>query len=169
MGRRIYTDDDKGQVYAALQVYDGNVKRTARSTGIPEQTVRDWKKMWEKAGPSQEIVAASAEPRDQFVETATRLRDKAMAEIERALDAHELKGQPLINAAGMLHDKILLARGQATSRTETTQAIDPEAVGAALMGMVKGALQAAQERADDIIDAEVVEQAGLPELPPAAS
>lgn len=169
MAKRVYTDDDKGTVYAALQVYDGNVKRTSRSTGIPEQTVRDWKKLWEKEGPSQEIVVASTQPRDDFVEKATRLRDKAMAEIERALDAHELKGQPLINAAGMLHDKITLAKGGVTQRTETTQAVDPEAIGAALMGMVQGAISAAQQRAEEIVDADFEEQTPAGELPPATT
>ena len=72
MGRATYTDADKAKVYVVLTTNDGNVKRTARETGVPENTVRRWKKWFEDNGPPNlEEVEAQA---GDFVATANEVR-----------------------------------------------------------------------------------------------
>jgi ribosomal protein L22 len=57
----------------------------------------------------------------------------------------------------MLQDKVSIAKGLATSRTETVHALpSPQEMAEVLGAVLKGAIQSAQERDLDIIDAEIV-------------
>ena len=39
-GRAKYTEEDRAKVFVLLRTNDGNVKRTSREAGVPENTVR---------------------------------------------------------------------------------------------------------------------------------
>lgn len=162
---RTYSDEERSGVYHALTIYDGNVKRTARSTGVPEQTVRDWKKHWEKEPPSAELVELGQPVTDEFLGRAIVIRDKAMGLLEQKIEDGDVSARDLITTIGVTTDKIRLIQGQPTSRNETVSAVDPKQLGKALVELAAGAIEAAQERAADIDvvieDAEIVEQAEL--------
>lgn len=145
----------------ALTVNQGNMKRTARDTGIPESTLRVWRSEWEESGPPD--TALVAEAAGEFIDRAEQVRDKALAEMERKIP--DATPSALVAMVGMLTDKIAMARGLATSRSETVHSLPPaEEIAKTLSAVFQGALAAAQSRAEDIIDAEIVEQAPAGEL-----
>lgn len=45
--RAVYRNARRNTALEALEAFDGNVKRAARETGIPESTLRGWRKEWE--------------------------------------------------------------------------------------------------------------------------
>lgn len=161
MGRRTYTDADRAAVFASLTVSDGNVKRAARETGVPEQTVRDWKRSWEAEGPPEAVAEAAATFAGEFVEQAERVRDLALHQLEARIRAGDIKSNELITAVGVLTDKVRVAQGLATNRTETIQRQDPAELAEATMALVAGALAAASQRQGEIIESTAVEQAEL--------
>lgn len=171
MARGKYNDVDKARVIAVLQANDGNVKRTARETGVAEQTVRDWKKKMERRELPPGTQAALPAAIKDFVEDAERLRNKAMHELEVLMDLGELKGKDLITVIGVLTDKVRLVQGKATSRTEQVQAAPtPEEFAPVFADYLTRSFEAASRREFDIDlpDTEVEEQAVLA-LPAAES
>lgn len=164
--KRQYTDEDKAAVFTQLTVNKGNVLRTSRETGVPQQTVRDWKKEWETRGVPAPVEEIAEEIAGEFVETALRVRDKALAQIELLIpDTRASDIQKLATIVGILEDKRRMAEGLATKRTEVTHTLpSPEEMRDLMSGFVSGAVEAARERDAVIIDAEVVEQPllGLP-------
>jgi transposase-like protein len=146
------------RAYMVLETNQGNVKRTARDTGLPESTIRNWRDMWAEDGPPD--VADVTLVVTDFVANAERVRDKALTVLEGKLDA--ATPSALIAVVGTLQDKVSIARGLATSRTEVQHALpSPEEIAKTLGAVLQGAIQAAQARDADIIDAELIE------LPPA--
>lgn len=109
--RSKYSASDRAVVYAGLEVNDGNVKRTARETGYPISTVRDWKKMWERRGVDTEVIDALPAIVNDFVDDATRVRNKLLIYLEKLVDRGELTGREVTPALGMLTDKIRAYQG----------------------------------------------------------
>lgn len=167
MSRR-YTDQDKALVHATLAANGGNVKRTARETGVAEQTVRDWKKKAERVGLPAEVEAALPAVIEDAAQEIERIRNKALRALEEAIDRRELKGRDLTVAVGVLTDKHRLMTGQATSRTESTsgEAQSREEIREAFRGLALGMVEAAEQRAQsiathvgsDVIEVEAQEQ-----------
>lgn len=159
---RIYTDEERAAVYLALQINDGNVRKSARETDVPTMTVQSWKKNWDQNGVPYEIESIASTDADIFVRKATSVRDMALDKLkERIPETTNAKDLAMI--FGILEDKIRLAKGLATSRTEKVQpAIDAAQVTELMGALVKGALGAAEQRDEDIVDAEIVESGNKP-------
>jgi hypothetical protein len=157
MAKRQYTDTDKAAVYLALQVNKGAVAQSSRDAEVPEQTVRDWKRKWatgEWDPPQQEVLEGVV---DDFVADMERVRNKSLMTLEAKLD--QVKPDKLATVIGILDDKIRLARGLATSRSESTIALpSEEEVANRLLSGARLALERAREREDDIIDVDLDEQ-----------
>lgn len=162
-GRATYTDDQKASVYVTLAANDGNVKRTARDTGVPVSTIRRWRDEWDRLEslPSTEAVNEAI---GNFADKAETIRWKALVELERQLNT--AKPGDLIKIVGILDDKITRARGLA-DRTVEHRHVLPSAdeLRELVQGFAEATRQAALDRADDIIDAEIVEQAPRRALP----
>ncbi len=154
---RRFTEADKAAVLTALAANDGNVKRTARETGVAPATVRSWRAQAAAGqGPSEALVLAAV---NDFVEDAARVRNKALALLEARISAQEIKSGELVTALGVLDDKVTRAKGLPTSRVENVSALPaPEQLRELMTGFVAGAIAAAEERQADIVDAEVVEE-----------
>lgn len=164
MARATYTDEDRGRVFLALTVNQGNVKRSARDTNVPVSTVRLWKQDWEKQGPSQEIVVAAQAQAEVFAEDAERIRSKALLEYERKVDEGDVSAKDLMVGVGVLSDKINMARGLARKEPQDTQVTVDRAVMRELAaGFVQGALADARERESEI-QGVIVEQAEFTEV-----
>lgn len=149
--RRHYTDEDRAKVKLALDMNDGNIKRTARETGVAISTVRDWKTAWEKGGVPAVIEDALPAVRDEFVETTTRVRDKALRVAEEKLDADRTTAKDAAWIAAVLTDKIRLAQGQPTSRTETSSdGQSREEIRELFAGFVSSIREAAAQRSSQI-------------------
>jgi len=160
--RRTYSDDDKGRVFAALTINDGNATKTARELGIPKPTVVAWKNEWKKEGPSTEIVKAAEEHAEQFIEDATRIRDKALSKWEAKVDKDEVAARDLMTGVGVLTDKLNAAK--TLKPAEQKEQISPAHMRELARGLIEGAVTMAREREEIIQEAdyEVIEPAGLP-------
>lgn len=160
-GRASYSEQDKARVFLALTANDGNVKRTARETGVPETTVRNFKREFEENPPSQEIVQQEFETGDYVAELETLRKELAVALRKKIPD---MTGHQLAVSYGIVDDKLTRARGLATSRTEHVHAL-PSAEELALAGqmLATGAIEAARRRQEELAQAEVRrEQPALP-------
>lgn len=156
---RRFTEADKAAGLTALAANGGNIKRTAGELDISPVTLRRWRDQAKRGnGPSEELVEAAV---DDFVSTATRIRNKALTALEQAIDAGKVRPSELNAIAGTLDDKLTRASGLPTSRVETQPAMSREEMALAMGAVIQGAIEAARNR-QEVIEAEVV-----PELPPA--
>lgn len=159
-GRAAYSEQDKARVYVALTANDGNIKRTARETGLPESTVRNWKREFDTNPPAKEAVETELTTGD-YVGQLETVRNEALVALRKKIPA--MNGSQLGVVFGILEDKLTRARGLATERTEHTMKL-PSAEELALAGqmLAQGALEAAKQRQREIAEAEVREQPALP-------
>ncbi len=150
-----YSEAQKAQIFVALTTNLGNIKKTARTTGLPISTIRRWRDIWEQEGPPDISVLEQAV--GDFVSQAERIRDRALLEAENAIPGASLN--QLTGLIGMLTDRITVAKGLASKRTETVHTFpQAEEIAATLGAVLQGALSAAQSRERDIIEAEVVRE-----------
>ena len=108
-----YTDAEAAAALAVLEENKGNVAATSRATGIPEQTIREWRNGSVRILPP-ELVAEERARRAASWEMAQDLAvDRVIAKVGEA--------SPYQAAiiAGIATEKALLLRGEATSITET--------------------------------------------------
>lgn len=168
MGKTTYTDEQKALALATLAANGGNVKRTTRETGLPEQTIRDWKKQAERGATPPAVQAALPAATDQFVGDAELIRTDAMKLLHVKILSGDIRAGELNAVIGTLTDKINLARGQATSRQEQVRTgPTPEEFAPVLMDWLDRTVASAIEREAVIEDAEFEESAPAA-LPPAS-
>lgn len=168
MARRQYSPAEQARVALLLQANEGNVKRTARETGIPPMTVRDWKLKWEAEGypePVEEVLPAVA---GEVTSEMDQARSLAVSVVIEKLREGKVSAKDAAWIASVFTDKINVVRGLATSRTEVVQVapVDTKELAKELATYVAQTVEAAQVRHEEIEDAEWVEQAA-PALPAA--
>lgn len=161
--RTEWTDEAKAQIYVQWVANDRNVRKTSREFGIPHGTLRYWTKEWEANGPPAELNDIIANDAYEFVHHANRVREQAMLKLEELIPKAESKQLSAIaTVVGIMDDKIRLASGLATKRTENTYVLPSKSDVKELMGaFVEGLISAADDRANEVIDVEVVEQPDL--------
>lgn len=156
-GRKDYSDEERSIALLALQTNDWQVRPSARETGIPASTLRDWKKEWQTEGTTAELDVIVDAHATEFVKTATRIRDKALDRIEAILNDDESnpKLTELNAIAGTLDDKIVRARALRRNAEgfEKPETIDARAAGQLLAGFVQEALQMGRERQEAVSNA----------------
>jgi transposase-like protein len=164
-GKSPYSDSDRATVYTTLLSNDGNVKRTARDTGVNETTVRRWKAEFETNPPPVEAVTEAV---NSFVEDAKRVRNKAVKEIERQIDAGLFKGAALVTVVGVLDDKITRVEGPVnkTQVDHVHHLPSADDARALMSGLLNGAIESGRIRQAELVDAElVIEEAEFKALP----
>lgn len=163
-GKSPYTDADRARVYTALLASDGNVKRVARETGVAASTVRRWKQEFETDPPSIEAVEDAV---GEFLTDAKRVRNKAVLEIERQIDAREMKGAALVTTVGVLDDKIMRVEGVVSKHRVDHVHHLPTADEARelLGGLLTGAIESGRVRQAELNEADLVEDGEFKELP----
>lgn len=167
MARATYSDDDKARTYVVLTTNDGNVKRTARDTGFPENTIRRWKQVWEEEGPP--ATEAVEQAVGAFLDEAVELRGMALqalrAKVELLLkDPDKVKVAELTTLMGVLDDKITRASGLATGRVEHVHALPPgDQLVAPLLEAFKAVRQLTEQR-----ETQAIEDAEFSEVEPKA-
>lgn len=144
-------------MYVVLAANDGNVKRTARETGVPENTVRRWKKEFESDPPSAELVTDAV---NDFAGEAEGVRNLALQRIKELIPSSN-KINDLNNTVGILTDKIDRAKGLDVRRVEHEHKLDPAGIREALSGFVRDMQKMSAEREAEIVEAEIVEQPAL--------
>lgn len=158
-----WSDEDKAAAYVLWITNEKNVRKTCRDIGVPHSTFRYWVLEWEENGPPDSIIDKLPQQVYEFVHHASRVRETAMRKLEELIPEAEVKQLSAIaTVVGIMDDKIRLASGLATKRTETVHTLPTRDEMKELMsGLVDGIVSAAESRTEDIIDAVVVEQ---PEL-----
>lgn len=158
-----WTDEDKAAAYVLWITNEKNVRKTCRDANVPHSTFRYWVQEWEENGPPDAVIEKLPEQVYEFVHHASRVRETAMRKLEELIPEAEVKQLSAIaTVVGIMDDKIRLASGLATKRTETVHTLPTRDEMKELMsGLVDGIVGAAEVRAEDIIDVEVEEQ---PEL-----
>lgn len=104
-GRARYSDEEKAGALTILAVNNGNVKRTARSLGIPRATLTAWARgRGTHAGVTQLCHLKKDSLADRFEEVIRKMLAALPSKIE---DAPLLD---LVKGVGILVDKMLLLR-----------------------------------------------------------
>jgi transposase-like protein len=159
--RTAYTEQDKARVYVVLNANEGNVKRTARETDVPENTVRRWRDEWEKNGPPATDVVQQAVA--DHVDRAETVANKALVRMEEMIDNKEGTLAQVTTAYGVLRDKIDRAKGLLNPRPDGEKpALEADQIRELLVGYTHAMQELSAAREEEIIDAEIVEQPALP-------
>lgn len=90
---------------------------TAKEVGIDHKTV---KKIVE------ENPKAYQDEKERFIETTTRLINKALGKLDEGLDRDDIPINNITTAIGTLYDKRALAKGESTSNENIVVQMTPE-------------------------------------------
>lgn len=95
----------------------GNYSETARQLNMPITTVE---KIYKENENKEEFVKLCKQKKDEFAEKATRIIDKALNRLEKALDDknEKIPVNNLSTVIGTLYDKRNLAEGKSTENTK---------------------------------------------------
>jgi transposase-like protein len=151
--RTEWDDDSKAAVYVQWVGNGKNVRQTSRETGVPHATVAYWAKAWEKDGPPTNLDAKIRANAYEFVNHANAIREQAMKKLEELIPEAEVKQLSAIaTVVGIMDDKLRLAQGLATKRTETVHMLPSKAEMRELMsGFSEGLVAAAEDRASEVV------------------
>lgn len=173
--RRTYDDTDKARAIVVLTANGGNKSRTARDLGIPLPTLRTWIREWDKQGgePPATVTELVPEVKDAFLEKAEKIRTDVLDKIESVIPDATIKNlTPLATTLGILTDKIDKIRGvDVQHHKHEHKHVLPSAEEAAsfVSGFLEAAMKQQEQREQDIIDVDVIEEQPLGLLPPVSS
>lgn len=151
-----YTEDQKVSVFIAYRLEGNNAEAASRVTNIPAPTIRRWVNEWNKTGFVPGMEAWESQTVSGFAGKAVKIRDKALARLEKQIDKAENVGQ-IMTVIDKLDNKIRLTAGQATSIVEERK-IDAEQISAALAKYIEEAAKATIDRHAIVYDADFEEQ-----------
>ena len=100
-----------------------NYSETARQLDMPESTVR---KIIDDNKDKEEFTKLCEEKRDEFVDKATRIINKALDRLDKVLEdkKERIPVNNLSTVIGTLYDKRALAKGETTVNTGITIKMD---------------------------------------------
>lgn len=162
--RKTYDSQVLAAMYIELTANNGNVKRTARTMGIPDSTVRSYKARWDEAGPPLEVMEKVEAQATAYEDELERMARKTLTEYERMLDAQQVRPAQLVAGIGVFTDKARAVRGLAGAHVQHTLTVDVAHVAGQVSDLVRDALSSTAQRDLEIADADVVE---VDEPPPA--
>ncbi len=110
--RRVYSAEDKGATRAVLKAEGGNVKGTARATGLPESTVRGHR---DDAG--QEVAAAEEKATQTLSDLFENFIRRTIASVTDG-DLARASVKDRMWAVGVIFDKRQLCEGKPTDISE---------------------------------------------------
>lgn len=156
MSRIEWSDTDRAAAYVIWITNEKNVRKTSRETSIPHGTLRYWVKEWEENGPPPGVEKQIPGQVYEFVHHANRVRESAMRKLEELIPQAEVKQLSAVaTVVGIMDDKIRLANGLATKRTETVHTLPTKDDMKELMGgFVDGLVSAAEDRKQEVIEVE---------------
>jgi transposase-like protein len=152
---RVEWDDESKATAYVIWISNGkSVRQTARETGIPVSTISYWGKDWEKNGPPANLTEKIANNVYEFIAHASSVRETAMLKLEELIPQAEVKQLSAIaTVVGIMDDKIRLANGLATKRTETVHTLpSKEEMRELMSGFADNLVSAAEDRSADIIE-----------------
>ena len=116
MARGVKIDNQKVQEIIASYALTNSYNATAEECGVSANSVKNIINK-QKAENSEEFAKVCEEKKEEFVEYADRLINKAMSKLDKALDRDDIPVNNLTTVIGTLYDKRALAKGEMTSNT----------------------------------------------------
>ena len=116
MARGVKIDNQKIQEIIASYALTNSYNATAKECGVCANSVKNIINK-QKAENSEEFAKVCEEKKEEFVEYADRLINKAMSKLDKALDRDDIPVNNLTTVIGTLYDKRALAKGEMTSNT----------------------------------------------------
>lgn len=168
-GKSQYDDSTKARVYTALTANEGNVKRTARETGVHESTVRRWKEEFKTNPPPLEVLEAAQE---DWLTEQKEVRGLALQRIKERLQSDDKKEQgtlpQLATVYGVIDDKVTRVEGPGQRAQVDHYHHLPSAEEAREMlgGLLTGAIDSGRTRQAELVDEGLTEQAEDAEFTP---
>ena len=112
MARGVKIDNQKIQEVMASYALTNSYNATAKECGVSDKSV---KKIINEH--SEEFSKISEQKKEEFIEYADRLINKAMTKLDKALERDDIPVNNLTTVIGTLYDKRALAKGEMTSNT----------------------------------------------------
>lgn len=116
MARGVKIDNKKIAEIVASYALTNNYNQTAKETGVCANSVKNIINK-QKTENADEFAKVCEEKKEEFVEYADRLINKAMAKLDKALNREDIPVNNLTTVIGTLYDKRALAKGEMTSNT----------------------------------------------------
>lgn len=116
MARGVKIDNQKIQEIIASYALTNSYNATAKECGVSANSVKNIINK-QKTENSEEFAKVCEEKKEEFVEYADRLINKAMSKLDKALDRDDIPVNNLTTVIGTLYDKRALAKGEMTSNT----------------------------------------------------
>ena len=116
MPRGVKIDNKKVQEIIASYALTNSYNATAKECSVSANSVKNIINK-QKAENSEEFAKVCEEKKEEFVEYADRLINKAMTKLDKALDRNDIPVNNLTTVIGTLYDKRALAKGEMTSNT----------------------------------------------------
>jgi transposase-like protein len=118
-----YTSDDRAAGLAALESNGGNLRRTARETGISDATLRRWR---DETDERKDAANAARMP-----EARATLTERLRAFVDAALTVapdklHDANLRDVFTSVGIAIDKLQLLEGRPTSIDEVRDALSDD-------------------------------------------
>ena len=112
MTRGVKIDNQKIQEVMASSALTNSYNATAKECGVSDKSV---KKIINEH--SEEFSKISEQKKEEFVEYADKLINKAMNKLDKALERDDIPVNNLTTVIGTLYDKRAFAKGEMTSNT----------------------------------------------------
>ena len=116
MARGVKIDNQKIQEIIASYALTNSYNATAKETGVCANSVKNIINK-QKTENADEYAKICEEKKEEFVEYADRLINKAMSKLDKALNREDIPVNNLTTVIGTLYDKRALAKGEMTSNT----------------------------------------------------
>lgn len=113
---KTYSDSEKAETLVALDLNGGNLSKTQRDTGVPINTIKDWR----DGKVTDDVTKLRTGKKIELSQVFEDLAYKLTGALNEDTVA-KMSGQQLMTSAGIAVDKMRLLRDQATtiSATET--------------------------------------------------
>lgn len=125
--KRSYPQEVKEEALEAYSVV-GSLQAVSRAMDIPDSTIQSWRDKGINSDEPSSTAALLREIRYQkkieFIEKAGKLADLIVEQMTAKVQSASFKD--LAVSLGIVQDKIALAAGEATARTESIKSVDRE-------------------------------------------
>lgn len=121
MARGVKTDNAKVAEIMTSYALTNSYNATAKECGVSDSTV---KKVIQEH--QEEFGKVQERKKEEFVDKASRIIDKAMDKLEKQIDNNEVATNHLTTVIGTLYDKRALAKGETTENNKVEVTIKVE-------------------------------------------
>ena len=127
-----YSDEDRRQVVVEYLI-TGNMKKVAKSTGIPETTLSDWKQSeWWDGLVGEVRTEKDAEIQAQFSKIIEKSCEETLDRLENGDEVHtkdgikriKMRGKDVATVGGIVFDKLQLSLKRPTSISSTSDSLE---------------------------------------------